>query len=321
MPIPPPPPSTADDRLPSELAIANDQITIIDRAIAEENAALRQVRARWIWDATIVLLTRAAHGWRHFLSRMGVPRILVVVTLAVVTTSTVFLVVDTTFGSRALAVYSAAVIGLAAVLVLMLLSVVPADEQLVSWKERATLDMTAIEAEESRSCATLASLRAQQVPVQRKRAALESRWAVVQSSRDHRSRQLLAEPWKELRDYAFEGYLARVFENLGYHVEQKGQSGDQGVDLIVTKEGIRIAIQAKGYISSVGNSAIQEVFTGSRIHDCTVYAVITNSRFTSGAITAAEATGCLLIHEDNFADFVTGKIQFVRITSAAAIEA
>jgi restriction system protein len=101
-----------------------------------------------------------------------------------------------------------------------------------------------------------------------------------------------------------------VFANLGYAVERTGQSGDHGVDLVVVNGGRRVAIQAKGYVNSVSNSAVQEAFTGKTIWKCHACAVITNSRFTSNAIDAAKATRCTLIGEDNFQDFVFGRIVF-----------
>jgi len=43
-------------------------------------------------------------------------------------------------------------------------------------------------------------------------------------------------------------------------------------------------------------------------HGC---AVITNSRFTSSAVTLARSTRCVLIGEANFRDFVLGKLDLL----------
>lgn len=82
----------------------------------------------------------------------------------------------------------------------------------------------------------------------------------------------------------FERHLANIFRFRGYQVEQMGQTGDQGVDLIISLgPGSRIAVQAKCYGGSVGNSAIQEVYTGMAVHRCQRCVVVTSSYFTTGA--------------------------------------
>ena len=60
----------------------------------------------------------------------------------------------------------------------------------------------------------------------------------------------------------FEQFLAALFSKMGYRTEVTRGSGDQGVDVIASKDGTRIGIQAKCYSGSVGNSAIQEAVAG-----------------------------------------------------------
>ena len=121
-----------------------------------------------------------------------------------------------------------------------------------------------------------------------------------------RARQLLATDWKSLRGVLFEDFLQEVFEDLGYRVERTTASGDQGVDLILKQDGTWIAVQAKGYAESVGNSAVQEVHTGMWFHKCQRCAVITNSTFTSSARKLASAVGCNLIEGSQIPDLVRG---------------
>lgn len=138
---------------------------------------------------------------------------------------------------------------------------------------------------------------------------LESERNQLFSSIDYQRQQLLAENWKAMRGVEFENYLARVFQSLGYHVETTRTSGDQGVDLVVQIGHRRIAIQAKGYVNSVGNAAVQQAVAGKSIYNCGFSAVITNSRFTNAAIELASANHCVLISEDNFCEFVMGRVQ------------
>lgn len=158
--------------------------------------------------------------------------------------------------------------------------------------------------------ATINGSEASSDQLRRHAKACESEIEAIRTSREHVSRKLFERRWKEMRGDQFEDYLAEVFAALGYEVEQTGKSGDQGVDLIVRHSGRRIAIQAKGYVESVSNAAVQQAFTGRTIHECDYCAVITNSRFTASAEAAATKTGCLRVHEDNFEDFVFGRITF-----------
>lgn len=131
------------------------------------------------------------------------------------------------------------------------------------------------------------------------------------TSARYQCQQLFDENWRAMRSVEFEHYLERVFQLLGYQTQTTNTTGDQGVDLIVEKGGRRIAVQVKGYFHSVSNSAIQQAFTGMRHYNCHVCAVVTNSKFTASAIELAESTNCVLIHEDNFREFVFGEIEFV----------
>jgi|688.fasta_scaffold271281_2 hypothetical protein len=119
---------------------------------------------------------------------------------------------------------------------------------------------------------------------------------------------LYQRPWRDMRAAEFEGFLAEVLRSLGYDVEQTGQSGDQGVDLVAVKNGRRIAVQAKGYSGSVGNSAVQEAFAGMAHYGCHGCAVVTNSSFTTAAVSLAASTNCLLVHQGNFREFVFGEL-------------
>ena len=99
-----------------------------------------------------------------------------------------------------------------------------------------------------------------------------------------------------------------VFEILGYQVQKTKASGDQGVDLVVSRGGASIAVQAKGYKNSVGNKAVQEVHAGMVFYRCGRCVVVTNSTFTSGARDLARATDCMLIEGSQIPDLIMGKI-------------
>jgi len=139
------------------------------------------------------------------------------------------------------------------------------------------------------------------------RTDMQSLDAIRQSLQFQRE-TLLQENWKAMRGPEWEDFLARVFRLLGATVEPTGTSGDQGVDLIATVGPRRYAIQAKGYVSSVGNGAVQEAVAGMAHYRCNACAVITNSRFTTGAVELAESNRCRLIGEDDVPALVLGKM-------------
>lgn len=95
--------------------------------------------------------------------------------------------------------------------------------------------------------------------------------------------------------HEFEYFCADILEKNGFtNVSVTRGSGDQGVDVLATKDGIKYAIQCKNYESALGNTPIQEVNAGKILYKCYVGVVMTNSRFTPGARELAEATGTLL---------------------------
>ncbi len=123
--------------------------------------------------------------------------------------------------------------------------------------------------------------------------------------------QLLVQDWRALRGVDFEQFLREVFEDLGFSVQTTKASGDQGVDLIVTINGYCVAIQSKGYASSVGNASVQEVYAGMQYYHCDACAVVTNSRFTRAAIDLAHALNCQLIDETDIPKLIRGELALV----------
>jgi restriction system protein len=130
----------------------------------------------------------------------------------------------------------------------------------------------------------------------------------IRQAIDYPINRLLNARCDEMEGTEFEIYLAEIFTLLGYAVERLGGSGDQGVDLILSRETIRIAVQAKCYSSPLGNTPVQEVYAGRVIHGCERWAVVTNSTFTSGGREAATATGTILIEGSQLPALIRGQI-------------
>lgn len=92
----------------------------------------------------------------------------------------------------------------------------------------------------------------------------------------------------------FERYLVGLFRRLGYAVELTPARGDYGADLILSKDGLRTAVQAKRYAKNVGVKAVQEVVTAQKMYKCTQAMVVTNSGYTQQARQLARANGVIL---------------------------
>lgn len=92
----------------------------------------------------------------------------------------------------------------------------------------------------------------------------------------------------------FEEYVAEIFAKKGYYTTVTKTSGDQGIDVLAEKNGIKIGIQVKCYSGTVGNAAVQEATAGKKYYSCQKAMVITNSYFTQSAIELAKINDIIL---------------------------
>lgn len=95
--------------------------------------------------------------------------------------------------------------------------------------------------------------------------------------------------------HSFERFCAELLKNNGFeNVRVTPGSGDQGIDVLATKDYIDYGIQCKCYSSDVGNKAVQEAIAGRGFYDCHVGAVLTNQFFTQSACELAKKEKILL---------------------------
>jgi restriction system protein len=104
--------------------------------------------------------------------------------------------------------------------------------------------------------------------------------------------------------YQMEDFLVNLYTKMGYSVDHTKLSRDQGADLIVSKFGIKTAIQAKNYQGNVGNDAVQQVVAAKAHYGCENAAVVTNSRFTDAAIELAKSNNVDLIERDKLDELI-----------------
>lgn len=104
----------------------------------------------------------------------------------------------------------------------------------------------------------------------------------------------------------FERWVARLLEGTGFaDVLVTPEIGDQGVDIIAVKDGIRYAFQCKRYASDLGNTPVQEVYAGKEVYGCQVAVVVTNQHFTVGAKELAEKTRVLLWDRERLSELIS----------------
>ncbi|WP_052352926.1 restriction endonuclease [Neobacillus dielmonensis] len=94
--------------------------------------------------------------------------------------------------------------------------------------------------------------------------------------------------------HEFENFVGVLFAKMGYTTTVTKGSGDQGIDVIVEKNGKRFGVQAKCYSSAVNNKAVQEVVAGLSYYQLEKGIVITNNYFTDSARDLAYSNDVIL---------------------------
>lgn len=82
-------------------------------------------------------------------------------------------------------------------------------------------------------------------------------------------------------------------------------SGDQGADIIATKNGVKLVCQCKRFKGSVGNKAVQEVFAAKGFYEADVAIVLTNSYYTNSAQNLANQVNVKLLTHDDIENICT----------------
>lgn len=88
----------------------------------------------------------------------------------------------------------------------------------------------------------------------------------------------------------FEYFLKWLFEEMGYEVELTKLTADSGVDLVVNRQGEKIAVQAKRYgrNTKVPNTVVLKTHGGKDVYGCKRSIIVTTSFFTRHAIEDAK---------------------------------
>lgn len=101
---------------------------------------------------------------------------------------------------------------------------------------------------------------------------------------------------------AYEAYCAQLLNQDGWEAFVGGGPGDQGVDIIATKTGLKAVFQCKKYSKPVGNRAVQEAIAGRAFSKADLAFVVANTTYTTSAHELASASGVYLIHHSQLLD-------------------
>lgn len=102
----------------------------------------------------------------------------------------------------------------------------------------------------------------------------------------------------------YERHCAFLLEQAGWNARVTQASGDQGADVIATRDGVKIVVQCKLYSGTVGNKAVQEAYTARQHQGADIAIVATNAEFTPQARQLAGTTGVYLLHHQQLPEFV-----------------
>ena len=110
-----------------------------------------------------------------------------------------------------------------------------------------------------------------------------------------------------MNGHEFERFCASLLRANGYtNVCVTVGSGDQGIDVLAERDGVKYGIQCKCYSQDVGNAAVREAYAGKAFYDCHVAVVLTNRGFTQAAIDAAKGVGVVLWDRNKLLKLING---------------
>lgn len=109
------------------------------------------------------------------------------------------------------------------------------------------------------------------------------------------SKRRAAEFWKSLSGVAFERELARVFRLAGYEASLTSASRDEGIDIILKREGTTGIVQCKAHRGPVGPNVVRELL-GSAVHFNADFAMLAStSGFTPASVEFAAQKSIILL--------------------------
>lgn len=143
-----------------------------------------------------------------------------------------------------------------------------------------------------------------------KLSAAEREYRRIKAALESRLHWLRASQWQQMSGRNFVNFLKLVFEEHGYRVEPTNKKGQVGIDLVVTRDGVRVAVAAKGAPKgTVDRPVVEQTHAGKTMYQCQAAVLISGAEFSPAARQLAEQLDCQLIDGGQIADLVEGRIR------------
>ncbi|HEY2589515.1 MAG TPA: restriction endonuclease [Tepidisphaeraceae bacterium] len=104
----------------------------------------------------------------------------------------------------------------------------------------------------------------------------------------------------------FELLCQEMLRQAGWDARRIGGGGDQGADIIASRNGMMAVFQCKLYAEAVGNSAVQEVHAAKSFYRANLAAVIARNGYTRAAKQVADSIGVFLLDVNDIPNFRGG---------------
>jgi restriction system protein len=138
----------------------------------------------------------------------------------------------------------------------------------------------------------------------------------VETEYQHRSNLDYNIDFKDITDpLEYENEICNLFSKAGFKSHITSKTGDQGIDVIAEKNGFKVGVQCKLYSSKIGNSAVQEAFSGKVFYNLNFAIVCSNAEYTKSALQLASTCKVSLLHHmdlinnlETLEDFLKSKI-------------
>jgi hypothetical protein len=174
---------------------------------------------------------------------------------------------------------------------------------------RLALLVPQLEARQSEAQRQHAQLAGEESAQRQKLASAETEYRRLENALSSRLHWLRTCQWRQMTHKNFVNFLKQVFEEHGYTVEPTGKLGQVGIDLVVVRDGARVAVQAKGMqAGTVDNRVVEQTEAGKARHNCQRAAIVTNAQFLPSARQLADRLGCKLIDGSQIPDLIEGRI-------------
>ena len=119
-------------------------------------------------------------------------------------------------------------------------------------------------------------------------------------------RKRVASYWSKMNGAKFEHEMASLFRLAGFQAEVTKASGDGGIDIILTRDQRRVAVQCKRYQKDVGPHVIRDLWGTMHHQGYEEGCIVTTAYFTQGVKDFARGKNIYLINMRDILDTLGG---------------